>query len=702
MIFFILLFYFTKFSYSKLKLTNEKTKKLLSIIRTVVWGLMIIIFINPLIQYYFIKTEKSKIAVLIDNSLSMMIKDKDDATRFNRAKDLLKHKVFNSLNNRFDLQYFLFDSALKPSDPDTIEKSPSPDGGSTDIGNALLRISSTPGRNLQSIILLSDGINNVYHNMDRTADKLNKNKIKVFTFQQDENENIKDISLMQIDHPMEINVNTRFYLRVKVNSIQYQNTTLPIQILLNDKPYGNTSINVKNGINILSPSMTLKKIGVNKVTLKAIPLPGESILLNNSKSIFIRAIKNKFKVLLIYGQPSFEYKFLKLALETDPNIITDAFFKLGKSLTGIDDVMKYDLIIVGNIKYRDIPMALTDKIVYYANNKNGSLLFLGGRYGFRNGDYHNSKFKDIIPVTWNTTGEFLKADFTIKLTPNGLNSTATHLIDDVNELQKYWDNLPPCNLVNTIKKVKKGTDVLAVHSKYPEMIVLAVGKIKRCRVGIFSAYPSWKWGFINIGMGYSENPFNIFWQQFVRYLINMNLDKVNLTTNKLIYKKNEDIFVTSSLFDKNFKPVKRSKIQVEILKKEAGKYNYKSGFDLYPGAATDGYYESIINRKEAGEYKLKLNSPPFNAETLFLIQKPEEELYQLRSNNQLLKFLSKSTDGEFMKAGQIDRISKYIESKNIKRKIHQEIDLWPNWFLLLSVLSVLTTEWYIRKKNGLA
>ena len=161
----------------------------------------------------------------------------------------------------------------------------------------------------------------------------------------------------------------------------------------------------------------------------------------------------------------------------------------------------------------------------------------------------------------------MKSNYTFRLTPSGMNSPAMQIVGDINRLQDYWNNLPPCNLINVVKRVKKGTDILAVHSKDTDMIIFAIGTYKRSKIGIFTAYPTWKWGFINIGIGYSENPYNIFWQQLIRYMINFNLEKINLFTNKLKYKKNEDIFTTLTLFDENYKPIKQSKIPAQLYKK---------------------------------------------------------------------------------------------------------------------------------------
>ncbi len=150
-----LLIYFTKFSYKNISALSKKTKKLLIYARIIVWVIIIISLINPLIQYFFDKIEKSKVVLLMDNSLSMMIKDKNNQTRFNKAKDILNHKIFNYLSMNFNLQYFLFSRELKPSDKQNILLAKSPEGDITDIGGALLKTALSGGEYMHNIVLLS-------------------------------------------------------------------------------------------------------------------------------------------------------------------------------------------------------------------------------------------------------------------------------------------------------------------------------------------------------------------------------------------------------------------------------------------------------------------------------------------------------------------------------------------------------------------
>ena len=95
--------------------------------------------IDPLLQYISLRIEKSRIMLLQDHSASMIIIDRNGRTRFNKSKSLLQKTVFSHLEKKFNLQYFLFDRDIVPSDKKNILSLGRPEGDMTDLGGALLK-----------------------------------------------------------------------------------------------------------------------------------------------------------------------------------------------------------------------------------------------------------------------------------------------------------------------------------------------------------------------------------------------------------------------------------------------------------------------------------------------------------------------------------------------------------------------------------
>lgn len=698
--------YLTFWAYSIVQIISDRQKRILIILRIIVWTLLIVSLINPVLTFFQTRKEKSKFIFLIDNSASMIVKDKDGDPRFIRGINVLNHRLFKEIAKKYNRLFYLFDTETKPTTFNKIKSDYLPSGSATDIANALASVSAGGERNIAGIFLLSDGITTVFSDPLKEARILKKLGIPVFAFDFSKNESIRDISLFDIDYPEETAKDALVPVKLKISQTGFTRRAVILKIFINDKFYTSKNLILSKTLNNYLINLKFSKSGINKVRFAITQIPGEAIQLNNEKTIFIRTFKSKINLLMVYGKPCWEYKFLHYCFSLDPNIELTPFIKVKKgSLKPLNklSLTKYDLIIIGNIKYRDLPSKFVDNLLKYVNLKAGAVLFLGGENSFRNGDYHISKLKNIIPVVWKKAGELFKGEFTLKLTGIGLNSMVLRVGEsDTTAIQNIWANLPPSDTLNIVKEVKPGTQVLAVSSVRDDFILLAIGKYKRAQIGILTAYPTWKWGFVPVGLGKSNDVYLNFYRQLVRYMVMYSIEKINITTDKLIYKKGEDIFVRASAYDKNYKPIIRKSLNVKLYHKQNGKYEFIKDIELSPSPGTDGLYETIITPQQFGEYRISLNIMGKTRYTYFVIEKPSSELFKLNSDKELLNKICKITDGKFIRNySDLNDIKKYLKDATHTIRIKREIVLWNSWLPLIVVILCLGYEWYYRKKLGL-
>ncbi len=699
------LIYLTFLAYSIVQIISDKKKRQLVFLRTLVWSLLIFSLINPIVTFYQNKKVKNKFIFLIDNSASMMVKDSNGETRFKRAVNIIKSKFGEKVGKKNDIDYYLFSSEVKSTSIEDLKQGISY-GDGTDIENGISSLPMEIRNGISGIFLLSDGINTVYSDPLKQAKILKNLNIPLFTYDFSKGENIRDISLYDIDFPEEAVGDEVVPITLKVFQTGFNGVNENLRIYINDKLYKSENIRLNNSINIYKVNLKFSQLGINKIDVKLGTFKGEVIKINNSRTIFIRSFKSKFKMLFVYGKVSWEYKFIKYSLSLDPNIDLESFIRTTKdSLLPLDKISlsKFDLIVIGNIKYRDLPHKFVDNVLRYTAIKSGALLFLGGEDSFKNGDYHISKLKDIIPVDWEASGEIYKGDFTIKLTEMGLNSPVMKSgIGDISTIQREWDNLPPLHYLNIIKKVKPGVQVFGVCSANPNFVVVAIGKYKRAKVGIFTAYPTWKWGFLPVGLGNDNSLFLSFWRQLVRYLVMSNEDSMNLTTDKLMYKRGENIVLRASMFDKNYSPIIRSKVVVNLYYKKENKYERLKDVTLNPLSSTKGVYEKVLNLDNFGNYLASLNIGGKRITTYFVIEKPSNELFKLNTDKDLLNKMSKITGGKFINDySQLDDVIGLIKGGRNKIRVRYELVLWSGWLPLLLIIIALGYEWYYRKRTGL-
>ncbi len=690
--------YITVKVYKSILNLSEEEKKLFIIIRVLIWVIFFLLFIEPVFNLNLFKIEKNKLIVLIDNSASMLIRDKNKMSRIEKVKKIITGTTIKDLKDKFKFKIFLFGSSVMPLINSKNIESINGSDYSTDIDTAFYSLLSSGIKNSQ-IILLSDGNSTTPFDIIKTSKLLGKIKASVYTINLFKNENVKDISIYDVYYPDEIGVNSKFDLKFKISLLNYKTVNTVLSIRVNDKLYRQIKIKLNKNMNKLSVKVALSRKGINKIKVEINGLPDEAIRINNNRTFFIRAIKNKFDVLLVYGKPCWECKFLKYNFDTDANIRLTSFVKLKKdSLLKLsrENLKDYDLFIIGNIKYRDLPIEFVNKLIDNINRRRIGVIFTGGENSFKNGDYHISKFKNIIPINWKQAGEIFESSSTMNPTPAGLISSVFKMNDFVES------GLPPFDKINIVKGVKPGTQILAVSSVRKDFIILAIGKYRRSKIAIFTAYPTWQWGFLNIGNKDMSDYFS-FWRQFTQEMISDNFLRFQLYTDKLIYRKNENIKINLIAYKNNYTPLSVRKVTAKLYIKKKNFYKFVKDIELNRNNISAGLYESQMDLNNYGDYKISADVRELKktANTYFIIKKPFKELYNLSANINGLKRLSTITGGKYIDLNEIGELKNYLHFKPIKKHVKIKLLLWDNWIILLLLIGLLSFEWWLRKKKGL-
>ncbi len=688
------LIYLTIKLYGKLQQINFNEKKVLIFIRTLIWIIIIVVLMEPVFNLTVSKTDKNNLFVLIDNSASMNIKDKNNTARIDKSENILQINSLKKLKKKLSFHYFKFNSGISEILNDSELKNLTASGTSTEIENAFYYIMNSDNVKNSYILLLSDGVSTSYFDVYKIINMLKKLNIKVFAVNLFSNEILKDISLTDIYYPDEVSINSKFNIELKINAVNYNAIRTKVQLWVNDKLKKHIPVILHNGITKINIPVVLKKKGINKIRFKIKKAAGESVFVNNEQTVFIRAVKDKLKVLLVYGKPCWEYKFLKNCLESDAGINITSFLKLkNSSLIKLNNISlkNFDLFIIGNIKYRDLPAGFVNRLIERIKLYGTSVLFTGGENSFKNGDYHISKFKDIIPVNWDKAGEIFESEFTLKPTPEGM-------LSDFLNSSIQWNAMPPFDKINIIKSVKKNARVLAVSSVRPDFVVLAVSKYKLSQIAVFTAYPTWQWAFLNLGINRDTSDYNFFWRRLVRDLVSNRFSGFNIFTDKLTYKKDENIKI-NLISDNNY--FNSDNIKVKLFRRKNKEYVFVKNIVLSKNSITDNLYETEISLGNYGDYKISALVNKKYAETFFVVKQPFKEWNHIVPDKNLLKTLCASTKGKYFESIKDFNIKKYIDFRNKKKKYTISTDLWNNWFILLILVGLLSAEWWYRKKKGL-
>ncbi len=661
---------------------SEKWRKILIILRTTTLILLLFLLSEPFTGIFKSTREEECILTLFDISGSMGIKDKNKRSRFERGMEILR-KIKKRIKNRI----LVFDTDIK--EVEDIKKV-SLSGNNTDIRKVFNRLKYMTGEEVRGILFISDGIQSIYGNPLNEIKNFAEKKIPVYTFDFFDNEEIIDLSLEDVKSPSEAGINTPIPVELRIRRYGKNINPCKLQVFVNDKLRKEERLFFKRS-DILNKIIKLKiqKSGINRIKIKIPALKKESIRENNEKVVYIRGIKEKLKLLLIYGKPSWEFKFIKRALERDPYIIVTDIVKTSyRELTKLEriNLLNFDIIFIGGIASYELPAKFKNQLLEFARRKAGGVIFHIGEISLSEAEYKNSTLKDLFPVDWNKTGGMIKRHIHFNLTPDGLNLYRRFTdIDNIKKLIKY---LPPVVKFNLITGVKKNAIILGNAKENGEYILMAVGRYKRIRTGLINFYPTWHWGFEE---DVKNSFFTLFWSGFIKSFLSLERKPVYVVVDKATVNRNEPVnikIINSLKYDVDLEIIKDGKKIIHQLIKR--------------GDFTDNLYSINFRPYKSGEYRINISckGTAIKDSTYFVVETPSEEYYNLIPDKNLLKKIAELTGGKFIKKDKIKEIKlKKIKTKKIGR--YEERPLLSIWWYPVLIILLASIEWFIRRKQGI-
>jgi hypothetical protein len=89
-------------------------------------------------------------------------------------------------------------------------------------------------------------------------------------------------------------------------------------------------------------------------------------------------------------------------------------------------------------------------------------------------------------------------------------------------------------------------------------------------------------------------------------------------------------------------------------------------------------------------------------ETPLFVNKPQTlELSDLASNRELLQQVADVSGGKLFLPDQLEDLPPLLLHRDLHSTSREDRELWDHWLILVAFFGLLTTEWVIRKLNGL-
>ena len=704
LIFFILIGLFTYYVY-KITIPDipKKKKILLILLRTLAFSLLLLLIFEPLLTLIKNNKEKPILAILVDNSKSMSI-DEKNYNRSEELKKIINSSIFSEIKQVGEIEYFLFSDKLKQVDnftSDSIDFS----GNSTDISAGIKDIKKLLNeKNIQSLLIISDGEYNIGQNPIYQAELFGK---QINTIGIGDSSEQKDLSITKI----------------LTNNIVYKDSKVPANVVLRSSGYKNEKVNVslqhegntietkevelKSGSVEYNIDFTLepKEDGIKKYTASVTSLADEVTDQNNRKSFYVKVLPNKMKVTIIAGAPSHDVSFIKNTLLSDENISVNSFVqKADGSFEGLDnnELNETTCIFLVGFPQSHTRQNILEDIKNVIVEKNKPVFFISDL----NIDYNKLTILEPL-LPFNVKGISYNE---MLVTPNVNNiqiqsplMKITGSPDDIN----IWNQLPPLFRSETLFEKKIEAEVLStlkintIPFNYP--LILSRKAYKQKSLAITS-YGIWRWKLLLEGMGGNPDFLKIFIGNSIRWLTTREEDKkFNVTLLKEMYNSGESVEFMAELYDDSYQPIDNAAVKITV-KKEGELFE-----TIMNSLGTGRYFANIEGLSEGdyqyigyannGEIKLGEDSGRFS------IGESNLEFANIKMNADILKQIAYKTGGSFYTINNFSEIVEQIKDDlnfmPAEVTYKSEFQLWNIYYTLILLILLLTIEWFIRKKSGM-
>lgn len=716
--------------------TTKRRRGVLLGIRTAVIVMILLAMLRPTLVILETKKQSATLLILADQSRSMSVRDEANGrTRWEALRDSLANtrSALRALGAEVEVKAYAFDADPHPvsAAEGRIELGDTPDGQQTAIGYVLDEVlREQSGKRLLGVLLLSDGTQRTIPPRDvlpqSAASRMKHLGQPLYTVRFGQSRGLgqaQDVAVTELLADPTVFVKNELAVTAQVRVDGYVNRPIPVALVVEDATGKKQTVALQNvkaradGDRIpLKFTYVPNEPGEYKLTLQLEPQDGETVTANNRLSTFVQVLKGGIKVLYVEGYPGrVERRFLADSLAASPDISVDSVLlnPAAKETRPPDfgerfKPGKYDVYLLGNVD----AAAFTKEELEHLKatvSKGAGLIMLGGLRSFGPGGYAETPLADVLPVTMGRLERqtadaptpkdlHLAGPVTIRPTPQGL-SYCCRLAPTASESAAIWSRLPALSEgANKFTGLKPSAIVLAASDrKEPLLVAHSFGD---GRVLAFAADSTWHWWLRGFDTAHKR-----FWRQVVLWLA-----KKDEATEGNVWIK---------LAQRRYTPGQRVEFTVGANApsgEAATNASFRAEIELPGGQKTpanvtrgnEAASGSFRETQQAGDYAIRVTATQDgrelgSAKARFLVVEQDLELDSPVADATLMENLAAMTGGKALAPEELPALLKQLADDTPSLEVQTEAKKtpWDTWPFFLTLVGLLTAEWFLRKRWGL-
>jgi uncharacterized membrane protein len=457
--------------------------------------------------------------------------------------------------------------------------------------------------------------------------------------------------------------------------------------------------------------------GAHSFQIGVAPVTGEQNAQNNAVVRLVNVTPKKMRILYMEGEPRWEYKFIRRALEDDPSIEVVTILRTTQNKiyrqgtidahelengfpTKAEELFKYDGLIIGSVEANYFSSEQQAIIRDFADKRGGGVLFLAGRFALADGAYAKTPLAEMMPLHLTAEKSWSRNFATATLTDAGRESVICRIEEERGQNIARWQKMPQIANYAVMGSPKPGAVVLmevaeAGHRPSP---LLAIQNYGHGRVGVFATAGSWRWKMLQ---DHADRTHSIFWSQLLRWMVTETPGQVLASTPHQVLPDDTHVPLRVSVRDKNYDTVSGATVQATIARPDGG----SDVVDLKPDPLEPGMYTGEYTAEKTGTYVAEIGARQDKTDLgrdalTFRREDGVAENFGAAQNKDLLEKLSSDTGGNYYTPSNAKKLSGDVAVSEAGITAHDNLDIWDMPIVFLLVILIRGGEWLLRRKWG--
>lgn len=523
--------------------------------RVIGWSLIAACLVNPLWSSSRPRRGANVLAVVTDISRSHLVTTDGAKTRANVVQEALNRGErtepngwLNRIDQDFELQRYTVSDRLERVDSFEHQTFDRP---ASNLCSALEQLQQRfTGQPLAGIVLLSDGnATDDFASLDALKTLAPVHSVVVNEVSDAVDVAIGSVTVNQTafdDAPVTIQVQTRHSnaagKQIQITLMDADGTPLETKTQM----AGDDSA-VRFEARPESGGTVFYKVKAELLNADDTPIDAEATTVNNERLVAVDRGSDKRRVLYVSGRPNWEFKFLRRAIETDPQTELVGLLRIARKESKFDfrgregessnslfrgfdeteqelaeefdepvlvrlgtkdeteleggfpekaeDLFVYDAIILDDVEASFFTADQLQLIYEFVSKRGGGFLMMGGQESFRQGEYDRTPVGELLPIDLHQNEEGPEGPVTLSLSREGWLQPWVRLRSDEEAERERIGQMPEFITLNPTKSFRPGAIVLAnvVDASGNEFPALVTQRFGRGRSAALCIGDFWRW-----------------------------------------------------------------------------------------------------------------------------------------------------------------------------------------------------------------